>query len=149
MLRKCITRHTGVSMEELRFHFSELQFLTFCAWVALVFMMLPKRRLFSGLGLTCLFSVTFMVGYLCLISFGILGAGFSPGLIFPGYDAYIEHFLLFFFGVPIVILAILILYALEIRRDRRFQPTSTIYAAVSIYLLWSTLTAHVNVISGI
>ena len=136
-------------MEHLRFHFSDGQFLAFLVWVMLTIMMIPKSRLASKLGITCLTSVAFMVGYICLISFGILGAGFSPGLIFPNYDAYIEPFLFFFFGVPVVILAVFILYVLELVRFRQWQMIPTAYAVVSIYLLYSTLMVHVNTIAGI
>ena len=76
-----------------------------------------------------------MGGYLCLISFEVLGAGYSPVLTYPSFDAYIEPFPIFFFEVPIVILAVLIMYAVEIRRIRRFDLTLSAYVAVSIYLL--------------
>ncbi len=136
-------------MDELRFHFSSFQFVVFAAWGILNLILLRTRTLTTKLGMTCLISVTFMIVYLCLIAFGILGAGYSPGLILPSYDAYIKPFLLFLFGIPVVIFVILLLFVLDALRIRRLQAIKSAYVATSIYLLWVTLMANVNVIASI
>jgi hypothetical protein len=135
-------------MNELRHHFDDLQFFAFAAWLILALMMARRGMLSSGLGMTCAITVAFMIGYLCLIAFGVLGAGVSPGLILPDYDAYIEPFPIFFIGVPIVAGVILILLGLDIRR-RRLHSITALFVVSSVYLLWASWMAHVKVISGI
>lgn len=118
-------------------------------WIILAITMFLKGKIGSYLGKLSLISVTSMVGYICLISFGILGAGYSKGLILPNFDAYIEPFLLFLFGIPTLMVTILILYVVDVWRVGRFQPVTFSYSAISLYVLWSVLMAHTNVIAGI
>ena len=136
-------------MEELRFHFQGYQFAIFSMWVLLTAVMFFKGYLKLYFSKLSLFAVLSMVGYISLISFGILGAGFSKGLIFPNFDAYVEPFLLFFFGIPIMMIAISIFYAMEVERTRKIRPVMLSHFVTSIYILWSALMVHVNVISGI
>lgn len=133
-------------LDELRFYFGDLQFLAFAAWLFLVLLVFRNGSLTSKLGMTGLLSVSFMIGYICLISFGVLGAGYSPGILFPSYDAFIEPFIIFFFGVPAVMFVMLLLYIFD---SRRRQPITILFTAFSIYLLWSSLMVHVGVISSI
>ena len=136
-------------MEELRFHFQDYQFGVFLMWIILTIAMSLKGKLDSYLGKLSLISVTSVVGYICLISFDILGAGYSKGIILPNFDAYIDPFLLFFFGIPTVMITILILYVVDVLRIGRFQPVTFSYSAISLYVLWSVLIALTNVIAGI
>ncbi|MFQ1701643.1 hypothetical protein ACJ5NV_13725 [Loktanella agnita] len=136
-------------MNQLRFLLDIAPFVAFLIWIALATVIWTKgleRPFFFKLSII---SVISMVGYLCLIAFGVLGAGFSDGLILPNYDAYITPFPVFFFGIPAIALTILALYVVVVVRTRHFHLPTFAFVALTIYFLCSAWMTHVSVIVSI
>lgn len=136
-------------MNQLRFLLDIAPFAAFLIWVALATVIWTKGLERTFLFTLSIISVISMVGYLCLIAFGVLGAGFSDGLILPNYDAYITPFRFFFFGIPAIALTILALYVMDVVRTRQFQLPPFAFVAITIYILGLVWMTHVNVIASI
>ena len=129
--------------------FADHQQFIILLWIALVFVMIFKGRIIIVYRLACLISVACAVGHIALISLGVFGAGFSPGIVFPGYDAFIDPFILFFVGVPVVTMYVFVAHIAGVIRSRKIQLLEGAYVAASIYLLWIVWFIYVDAISSV
>lgn len=79
-------------LQEIEFLTQYNELLVLSLWLVLTSAMYKKGFFHLAFCRLSMVSVVSLVGYICLIIFGILGAGFKKGLLFQNFDAFIEPF---------------------------------------------------------